>query len=59
VLQKYESKFSKKKVEKVYTCKDAGYDCPFEARGKTEVEVLLMASEHGRKVHKIKAEWIY
>jgi predicted small metal-binding protein len=58
-LQKYEYKFPKEKIEKVFICKDAGYDCPFEARGKNDVEVLIKASEHGRRVHKIKAEWIY
>jgi len=44
---------------KILRCKDAGYDCPFEACGETEREVLQIMAEHGKNVHGIKAEWNY
>lgn len=41
-------------MAKVLRCRDIGVDCDFEARGKTEEEVLKNASEHARKSHNIK-----
>jgi predicted small metal-binding protein len=37
-------------------CKDAGFDCKFIAKGKTQEEVLLKASEHAMKDHNMKPE---
>ena len=34
-------------------------DCPFEACGETEREILQIMAEHGKNVHGIKAEWNY
>jgi len=34
---------------KVLSCKDVGIECPFEARGKTEEEVIRQAIKHARE----------
>lgn len=39
---------------KVVSCRDAGVDCDFVARGKTEEEVLQKAAEHCQKDHGMK-----
>lgn len=36
---------------KVLACRDAGYDCSFEARGETAEEVMRVGAEHVKKVH--------
>lgn len=38
-------------MSKVLRCHDVGTDCGFEARGKTEEEILGVVSEHARKAH--------
>ncbi len=37
-------------------CKDAGFDCKFEAKGKTVEEIMQKASEHAMKDHGMKQE---
>ena len=39
---------------KVLGCRDVGVNCGYQARGKTEDEVLRKASEHAKKDHNIK-----
>ncbi|MBI5640034.1 MAG: DUF1059 domain-containing protein [Nitrospirae bacterium] len=41
-------------MEKVLRCRDIGVDCDFEAKGKTEDEVLKKAKEHAKSGHGIK-----
>jgi len=41
-------------MPKVISCKDAGVDCDFVARGETEEELFRNALEHGRKFHGMK-----
>ena len=36
---------------KLVRCRDHGFDCDFEAKGKTEEEVLNKAAEHAQSVH--------
>jgi predicted small metal-binding protein len=36
---------------KLVRCRDHGFDCDFEAKGKTEEEVLNKAAEHVHVVH--------
>ena len=36
---------------KVVRCRDVGVDCDFEARGKTEQEVLPKCAEHAKADH--------
>ncbi|MBW6503791.1 DUF1059 domain-containing protein [bacterium] len=38
-------------MAKVISCKDAGVDCDFVARGETEEELFRNALEHGRAYH--------
>lgn len=38
-------------MSKVLRCRDVGTDCGFEARGKTEEEILGVVSDHARKAH--------
>ncbi len=35
-------------------CKDAGQNCNFVVRGKTEEEVMKSAAEHGRTAHNMR-----
>lgn len=37
-------------------CKDAGFDCKFEVKGKTVEEIMQKASEHAMKEHGMKQE---
>ena len=39
---------------KILSCREAGADCDFVARGKTEEEVLNKATKHGKKAHGMK-----
>lgn len=39
---------------KTLSCKEAGMNCDFVARGKTEEEVLAQAMSHARLVHNLK-----
>jgi predicted small metal-binding protein len=39
---------------KVLRCRDAGVNCDWVGKGKTEDEVLKLAAEHGRKAHGMK-----
>jgi predicted small metal-binding protein len=41
-------------MPKVISCRDAGVDCDFVARGETEEELFRNAFEHGRKFHGMK-----
>lgn len=41
-------------MEKVLRCKDVGIACDFEARGKTDEEILEKAAEHTRQDHSIE-----
>jgi len=40
-------------VEKVLACKDMETDCNFEARGKTEDEILEKYFKHVRESHNV------
>ena len=37
-------------------CKDAGFDCKFEVKGKTEDGIMNKAAEHAMKDHGMKPE---
>jgi len=37
-----------------FKCKDIGMDCPFEAKTKTEDELMRMISAHAASMHGIK-----
>jgi predicted small metal-binding protein len=37
-----------------FKCKDVGMNCPFEAKAKTEEELLKKIAEHASKVHNMK-----
>lgn len=39
---------------KTLRCRDAGFDCDHEIRGKTVEEVLQQAAQHAREVHQVK-----
>lgn len=41
-------------MTKILKCRDVGVDCDYEAKGKTEKEVLNKATEHAKKDHNIK-----
>jgi predicted small metal-binding protein len=41
-------------MPKAISCKDAGVDCDFVARGETEEELFRNALEHGRNFHGMK-----
>ena len=41
-------------MPKVISCKDAGVDCDFVARGETEEELFRNALEHGWTFHGMK-----
>ncbi len=40
-------------MAKQLRCRDVGMNCDFEARGKTEEEVLQKATAHARTAHQI------
>ena len=44
-------------MAKVYfiSCRDAGVDCDFEARGSSLEEVMLLCADHGAQEHNMKA----
>ena len=37
------------------SCRDAGVDCDFQARGSSMDEVMQLCAEHGIKEHNMKA----
>ena len=37
-----------------FMCKDVGMDCKFEAKAKTEDELMKKIAEHASKVHNMK-----
>jgi predicted small metal-binding protein len=41
-------------MEKHLRCRDVGMDCDFEARGKTEDEVMRQAAAHAQRTHGIQ-----
>ena len=41
-------------MPKVISCRDAGVDCDFVARGETEEELFRNALAHGRTFHGMK-----
>jgi|WetSurMetagenome_2_1015567.scaffolds.fasta_scaffold400313_2 predicted small metal-binding protein len=41
-------------MERVLRCKDVGLACDFEARGKTDEEILEKAAEHTIQDHEIE-----
>lgn len=41
-----------------FKCKDAGFDCKFVAKGKTEDYILAQCASHATKDHKMKPEEI-
>jgi len=38
-------------MAKVLSCRDAGVDCDFVARGETEDEIFAQCAEHGKEAH--------
>jgi predicted small metal-binding protein len=38
----------------VISCRDAGVDCEFEARGSTLDEVMQLCADHGIREHNMK-----
>ena len=44
-------------MAKVYliSCRDAGVECDFEARGSSLEEVMQRCAEHGAEAHNMKA----
>lgn len=44
-------------MAKVYliSCRDAGVDCDFQARGSSLEEVIQLCADHGAKEHNMKA----
>lgn len=38
-------------MAKVLSCREAGVDCDFVARGETEEEILTQCMDHGREAH--------
>ena len=44
-------------MAKVYSisCRDAGVDCDFQARGSSMEEVMQLCADHGIKEHNMKA----
>ena len=44
-------------MAKVYviSCRDAGVDCDFEARGSSMDEVMQLCADHGIREHNMKA----
>jgi len=38
-------------MSKVLSCRDAGVDCDFVARGETEEDILSQTVEHAREAH--------
>jgi predicted small metal-binding protein len=36
-----------------FKCKDIGMDCPFEAKAKSEAELMKMISTHAATTHKM------
>jgi len=38
-------------MQKLFKCRDIGNDCNFQARGRSEEEVLQKVSEHAKKAH--------
>jgi predicted small metal-binding protein len=38
-------------MAKMVSCRDAGVDCDFVAKGETEQEVLQQCAEHARTAH--------
>jgi predicted small metal-binding protein len=38
-------------MAKLLRCRDVGADCNFEARGRTEEEILQKAGAHAQSVH--------
>jgi predicted small metal-binding protein len=43
-------------MAKVYliSCRDAGVDCDFQARGSSLEEVMQLCAEHGAQAHSMK-----
>lgn len=39
---------------KLVRCRDHGFDCAFEAKAKTEEDVLKLAAEHAHTVHNLE-----
>jgi predicted small metal-binding protein len=41
-----------------FKCKDAGFDCKFVAKGKTQEDILAQCATHATKDHGMKPEEI-
>jgi len=41
-------------MAKVLSCRDAGVDCDYTARGETVEEILKQCVDHGREAHGMK-----
>lgn len=37
-----------------FACKDMGFECSFEARAKTDKDLLVKVAQHAREAHKIE-----
>lgn len=38
-------------MAKTLSCRDAGVDCDFVARGETEEEIFRQCAKHGKEAH--------
>lgn len=38
-------------MPKTLSCRDAGVDCDFVARGETEEEIFRQCAKHGKEAH--------
>ena len=41
-------------MQKLFKCRDIGTNCNFQARGRSEEEVLQRVSEHAKRAHNMK-----
>ena len=41
-----------------FKCSDVGFDCSWQAKGKTEDEILAQCATHAMQDHKMKPEEI-
>lgn len=37
-----------------FKCRDIGLNCPFEAKGKTDEEIMNKIADHAKTVHNMK-----
>ena len=45
-------------MARMLSCRDAGMDCDFVARGETDDEVMQNGAEHGKRDHSMTDEML-